>query len=604
MSFISSPRIGETCDSSCATHCIIHEAARRQLHALIDHYATPGVAPPSARMSPRLKIQDKPSLRLWDWWKYGWFVATKATQMTGDVLTHAFWGPRKKSWGIEMTLISGLMRGAGRHTALMDLPSIRLFMGLGGLAPLPSDALVTPVTFRVRKRRLRGILADFDSKETGRRELSGEWVVAKKTWHRLQSEWKASQNSRKGPGQSLRPGKKTERVVLYIHGGAYYVGSPASQRQISVPLAQHTDARVFALDYRLAPESQFPDPLHDAVSGYLRLVEDLNIPPGNIIISGDSAGGGLSLALLLYLRDNDYPMPGGAILMSPWVDLTMSCESWDSNAGFDVIPVFSPADYMNPVAQYLGPQVERYLTHPYASPLFGDLKGLPPLLIQSGDSEVLRDEITLFAHKATLAGVEVRHELYEDAVHVFQLFPFLEVCARAFMSMDVFVHQVLPNFENRSPKIIAPNAEEVIAVEINNDNAVVLDCEGIATPVAAEGFKEKLEHCSDDDCTSSNSSSVSTDDTKRRPPPLSLNKPPGQRPKSFHGTVPEKRNGNTARYIIPHPEWESVPGQAPSPSLRRSFKRTNSYTDISRLIENWTHSGPANQTLVYKHPEP
>ena len=92
-------------------------------------------------------------------------------------------------------------------------------MGLGGLAPLPSDALVTPVTFRVRKRRLRGILADFDSKETGRRELSGEWVVAKKTWHRLQSEWKASQNSRKGAGQSPRPGKKTERVVLYIHGG-------------------------------------------------------------------------------------------------------------------------------------------------------------------------------------------------------------------------------------------------------------------------------------------------------------------------------------------------------------------------------------------------
>ncbi len=210
-------------------------------------------------------------------------------------------------------------------------------MSIGGLAPLPSDALVTPVTFRVRRRRLRGILADFDARESGHRELSGEWVVGKKTWRRLQADWKTSQASRKSGKQSVKVGKKTERVVLYIHGGmpprhsrsnhmllnvglgAYIVGSPASQRQISVPLALNTDARVFALDYRLAPESTFPGPLHDVVSGYLRLVEDLNIPAENIIISGDSAGGGLSLALLMYLRDNEYPLPGGAILMSPWV---------------------------------------------------------------------------------------------------------------------------------------------------------------------------------------------------------------------------------------------------------------------------------------------
>lgn len=136
---------------------------------------------------------------------------------------------------------------------------------------------------------------------------------------------------------------------------------------------------------------------------------------------------------MLYLRDNNYPLPSGAILMSPWVgtyflefiisnshsrcgvDLTMSCESWDSNAAFDVVPVPAPDDYLNPVGLYLGQSMD-YLTHPYASPLFGDLCGLPPLLIQSGDSEVLRDEITLLAHKATLAGVNVHHELYEDCV--------------------------------------------------------------------------------------------------------------------------------------------------------------------------------------------
>lgn len=94
----------------------------------------------------------------------------------------------------------------------------------------------------------------------------------------------------------------------------------------------------------------------------------------------------------------------------------MSCESWDSNARFDVLPVPTPGDHLNPVALYLGENMETYITHPYASPLFGDFKGLPPLLIQAGDVELLRDEITLLAHKASLAGVKVRHELYEDAV--------------------------------------------------------------------------------------------------------------------------------------------------------------------------------------------
>lgn len=97
-------------------------------------------------------------------------------------------------------------------------------------------------------------------------------------------------------------------------------------------------------------------------------------------------------------------------------DLTMSCDSWDSNALYDIVPRPVPGDHLNPVACYLGEHMEKYLTHPYASPLFGDFTSLPPLLIQAGEVEVLRDEITLLAHKATLAGVEVQHELYEDCV--------------------------------------------------------------------------------------------------------------------------------------------------------------------------------------------
>ena len=101
----------------------------------------------------------------------------------------------------------------------------------------------------------------------------------------------------------------------------------------------------------------------------------------------------------------------------------MSCESWDSNAPYDVVPFPAADNHMNPIALYLGENIEMYLTHPYASPLFGDFKDLPPLLIQVGDAEVLRDEIILLAHKATLAGVQVKHELYEDAVSHLNSFP-------------------------------------------------------------------------------------------------------------------------------------------------------------------------------------
>ena len=122
------------------------------------------------------------------------------------------------------------------------------------------------------------------------------------------------------------------------------------------------------------------------------------------------------------------------------VDLTMSCESWDSNAPYDVVPFPTADNHMNPIALYLGENIERYLTHPYASPLFGDFKDLPPLLIQAGDAEVLRDEIILLAHKATLAGVQVRHELYEDAVSFFNVFSSLFASYLAFIRFTYFRH--------------------------------------------------------------------------------------------------------------------------------------------------------------------
>ncbi|KAJ7446386.1 Alpha/Beta hydrolase protein [Mycena galericulata] len=607
----------------------------------LHHYANPGVPPPSARVDPTLRAPQRDPVRLWHLWKYGLVVVSKATEITGAVIAHNIWGPRRKSWGIEMTLITSFMRGAGRHSALVDIATIRFAMSLSGLIPLPSDALVTPVTFRVKRRKLRGILADLDAAETGHRELSGEWVVGRRTWQRLQAEWKTAQQGRPAP----EPHRKKERVVLYIHGGAYYLSSAAGQRLISIPLSKYTDARVFAVDYRLAPETRFPGPLHDAVCAYLRLVEDLQIPAENIIVCGDSAGGGLSLALLMYLRDNAYPLPASAILMSPWVDLTMSCDSWESNAPFDVVPVPTATNHMNPIALYLGDQVDKYLTHPYASPLFGDFAGLPPMLIQAGDAEVLRDEIALLAHKATRAGVAVRHELYEDAVHIFQTYPFLDASRRAFMSIGDFVRTL----SAQAKCTLGERAEEGLEQEIGGAAATVVRGDGVASKAAKEELEEEeptesepeeeevqkawypswgpsrlvlaSPPTTDDEEDDDDDDNTHTDDeldaAAAKPVPPPAEPAPTSTLRRIQSAVsviiPEgisrptlKRHRSQLYHFRRTSSREHVPTLAsftpmsppPSPSIRRNSAA--GHPDITRLVENWTQGGPANETLVYK----
>ncbi|KAJ7246254.1 hypothetical protein B0H12DRAFT_1126387 [Mycena haematopus] len=592
----------------------------KQLQPALHHYAKPGVAPPSARVDPTLRVSERRPVRLWHLWKYGLVVVSKATEMTGAVIAHNIWGPRRKSWGIEMTLITSFMRGAGRHSALVDIATIRMAMGLSGLIPLPSDALVTPVTFRVKRRKLRGILADLDEAETGQREISGEWVVGRRTWQRLQAEWQQRRAAAAAatPTKAHIPEQKRERVVLYIHGGAFFLSSAASQRLISIPLSKYTDARVFALDYRLAPETRFPGPLHDAVSGYLRLVEDLHIPAENIIVCGDSAGGGLSLALLMYLRDNAYPLPSAAILMSPWVDLTMSCESWDSNEPFDVVPIPTAANHMNPIALYLG------------------------------------DGIALLAHKATVAGVEVRHELYEDAVHIFQMYPFLDSAHRAFMSMHEFVRTILPG-RTAGPAggALAAQVEAGLAREIDTADATVVRGDGVESATVKEDLEEEERTESEPEeetvapvgrpglvrkttyypswgpsrmsIASPPSTDTEDDDTDEdegeEPPPQEPEPAPTSTLRRIRSAVsviipytPETVSGSLKRHRShghgghrrsnSHTHLATLSTfTAMSPPISPSVRRRNStasHPDITRLVENWTNSGPANETLVYK----
>ncbi|QRV80404.1 carbohydrate esterase family 10 protein [Ceratobasidium sp. AG-Ba] len=489
------------------------EEAEDTVAALLARYTPSGACPPSARIDPALseRIRRGPRISISDLWYVGMFVATKAADLTTDFVSHHIWGPRKRSWGIEMTLISSFMRNVGRHTRLTDITMLRLLMQIGALVPPPPDALVTPVSFRVQSRHLRGLLAPFDELEYGGtrsagsepsasqepRELSGEWVVGKALWTRLNRQWLQNKKLNGLSADHRIP----ERVVLYLHGGAYYVFNAATHRLITIPLSKYADARVFAVNYRLAPETRFPGALHDAVHAYRRLTDELHVPPSRIIVAGDSAGGGLTLALLMYLRDEGYELPSGAILFSPWVDLTMSCDSWDSNAAYDVVPRPDADDPLNPVACYLGwgDGMKQYVTHPYASPLFGDFKGLPPMLVQSGEAEVLRDEIMLLAHKATLAGVDVRHELFEDAVHVFQMFPFLPATRRAFQNVRSFVKELDDKLSAVHTPDSQPQSDAVAdEMETNADGASVVRGDGLEVAsgrmagleLANEGEKE------------------------------------------------------------------------------------------------------------------
>ncbi|GAA5887406.1 hypothetical protein JCM6882_002519 [Rhodosporidiobolus microsporus] len=432
--------------------------------ALLKPFEGGGALPEKARTDPRVKMAAPTPMTVLGLWQYLPFVARQSTSLTKAFVQHHLYGPPKPSWGVELTLFTTFLREVSSYSHLSSLARLRSVLELGSLLPTPKDGIVTPISFRVRKRNLRGILSALDEKEDGTREIGGEWVTNKRLWRKMTREWmtdKGKQHAGAAAAGGAVPsgGRPREKectgkdglVCLYLHGGAYYMFSAETHRYLTISVSRYCEARVFAINYRLAPETRFPGQLHDAVSAYMRLTVDLKIPPENIIFAGDSAGGGLVLATLMYLRDEGYPLPSGAILMSPWCDLTMSCASWETNRPYDYLP--SPGsehDHLHPVKCLLGDSIDEYLTHPYVSPLFGDFKGLPPLLVQAGDAEVLRDEITLLAHKAALAGVKVEHEIFEDCVHVFQAFLFLEASRKAFQSQRTYVKHTLPRLRRKA----------------------------------------------------------------------------------------------------------------------------------------------------------
>jgi monoterpene epsilon-lactone hydrolase len=220
------------------------------------------------------------------------------------------------------------------------------------------------------------------------------------------------------PAEWLSPIRPTEDgVVLYLHGGGYCLGSIHSHRNLAARIALAFGGRVLTLDYRLAPEHPYPAALDDARRAYAELLGSVTSPE-RIAVAGDSAGGGLTVALLLGLRDAGLPQPAAAVCLSPWVDLTQSASTYASRADVDPFVDKLGLDLM--AAAY---SAGATVYEPLVSPLFGDMRGLAPQLVQVGDAEVLLDDALALRDTARAAGVDVTFDHWPDMVHVFQAFP-------------------------------------------------------------------------------------------------------------------------------------------------------------------------------------
>lgn len=267
-----------------------------------------------------------------------------------------------------------LLRGQLRRQSWDENTSIPAFReqcerGAGRLAKLPPEVQIQPV------------------------EIPGLAPDLKAEWH-------------------LPPGSNQEQVIFFVHGGGYISGSCSDHRALVAKLALQSGLRTLLFEYRLAPEHPFPAAFEDTLAAYRWLLE-LGYLPENIAFVGESAGGGLLLSALLALRDQGLPLPCAAVAMSPSTDLTMSSESQRRNVNVCISPPGMPQIC---VKSYLGENDPR---DPYISPLFGDLAGLPPLLLFVGDTETLLDDSTRFAAKAAAAGVQVTLRVGKGMVHCY-----------------------------------------------------------------------------------------------------------------------------------------------------------------------------------------
>ena len=225
-------------------------------------------------------------------------------------------------------------------------------------------------------------------------------------------------------------------AVLYLHGGGYAIGSPATHREFARRLSVASRADILAIDYRLAPENPFPAAVEDAVTAY-RWLLDNGYRPESLAIAGDSAGGGLTVATLVSARDQGLPLPACGVCLSPWIDMEGTGDSMTSRADMD--PMVQSEGLVGMAGLYLDGADPRT---PLAAPLYADLNGLPPLLIQVGSRETLFDDAVRLDENARASGVETAFEEWADMIHVWHVFaPMLDEGQQAIERMGEFMRE-------------------------------------------------------------------------------------------------------------------------------------------------------------------
>jgi monoterpene epsilon-lactone hydrolase len=278
-------------------------------------------------------------------------------------------GPRLPSWTLEMEVACEFLRLYAPISRRMSAQRMRR----------GAELLLGHVAPRDDVRRERGKLAS----------CAAEWFVPERVEH--------------------------DAVLYYLHGGGYVLGSLDTHQGLIASLCLATGARALGIDYRLAPEHPFPAALDDALAGYRYLLAQ-GVAPARIVLAGDSAGGGLCMSLLLRLRALGMPLPAGALLLSPWVDLAVESRSLAHHTRYDYIT----RDYLRRCAEWVLAGEAPH--HPLLSSVHADLSGLPPLFVQCGAAEGLLDDALRLAARARDCDVEVTLEVHPDMVHVFQLF--------------------------------------------------------------------------------------------------------------------------------------------------------------------------------------
>jgi epsilon-lactone hydrolase len=239
--------------------------------------------------------------------------------------------------------------------------------------------------------------------------------------------------------QSTTPGARTDRTLLYLHGGAFVIGSASDYRSMTAELGRAGAVRCVSVDYRLAPEHPFPAAVEDAVAAYRALL-DSGVAAEHIAVAGDSAGGGLVVSMLVAARDAGLPMPAAGLVISPWVDL--GCTGQSMTTQRDADPSLKREGLLAMAGLYLQGRPARL---PLASPLQASLAGLPPLLVQVGTAEILLSDSTRLAARAAEDGVRLTLSIWPDMVHVWHFFAFLlEEGREALAEAGAFLRQRLP----------------------------------------------------------------------------------------------------------------------------------------------------------------